>query len=485
MYFKQIFLVCFVATLLESVIGAPMSTVLVPTQDSFYDPPADFEKYKNGDILKMRKTPFPMRRQKQQIKVQNSWNTMVRSTDSHGNPTVIVNTIIEPYNADPEKVISYQLFENSACVDCPPSYGLQYGANETTLTESNEMYFMEMALNKGWFVVAPDYEGPKAGFGASRQGAQATLDSVRGVLKTTNTTGISSHAKVALWGYSGGTIPTTWAAALQPSYASELKANLVGAAVGGLVSNITSTAELLDGGEHVGLTVAAVAGISNEYPDFKKAVYSDLIPNRTDLFNAIYDMCMTPEGPYYADQYIFSGPGKYFNLGWEILKEPVVRDILDENILAFNKSLGVPEIPIFLFHGEKDTMASIDQAQRVYDNWCDWGIESFEFAADASVGHHVAPITGIPAAFKFLTDRLNGVEAMKGCSKTVRKTNLSYPGIDKAVADFLVATLKSWFGIHIGPNGLSPALGDTSQTAKASTYKNSTIDQAYIDKVNW
>ena len=41
-----------------------------------------------------------------------------------------------------------------------------------------------------------------------------------------------------MWGYSGGTVATGWAAALQPTYAKELKSNLIGAAMGGFVTNI-------------------------------------------------------------------------------------------------------------------------------------------------------------------------------------------------------------------------------------------------------
>lgn len=472
-----------IVVFLKPINAVPL-TVTVPSQDSFYNIPDVLEMYNNGQIIKMRKTPHPLRRAKQQINIKNAWQAMVRSTDSHGSPNAIVTTIIEPYNADPEKIVSYQLFENSACIDCPPSYGLQLNANETTLTELDEMYFMDMALNKGWFVIAPDYEGPKAAFSASIQEGQATLDSIRAVLNSANTTGIAPYAKVVMWGYSGGTIPTSWAAALQPTYASELKRNLVGAAFGGLVSNITSTAELLDGGEHVGLTVASIAGLSSEYPEFKEAVYQDMYPNKTTQFNEIYNLCMTPEGPFYADQYIFSGPDRYFKSGWDILKNPAIQEVLNENTLAYNNSRGVPEIPLFLYHGEKDLMASYDQVQRVFDNWCEWGINSFEFAADSSVGHHLEAATGLGAAFEWITKRLNGEVPLQGCSKTVRVSNIFYPGIDQAIADFIGATLKSWFGLKIGPSGLSLALGDTGRTAKVGD-GNDVVDQAYIDKINW
>ena len=73
-----------------------------------------------------------------------------------------------------------------------------------------------------------------------------------------------------MWGYSGGTIVAGWAATLQPKYAQELKKNLIGAALGGFVINITATAEATDGTLFAGLIPNALNGLANEFPDFKR-----------------------------------------------------------------------------------------------------------------------------------------------------------------------------------------------------------------------
>ena len=67
------------------------------------------------------------------------------------------------------------------------------------------------------------------------------------------------------WGYSGGSLASGWAAALQPKYAPELKKNLIGAALGGFVTNITATAEATDGTLFAGLVPNALSGLANEY----------------------------------------------------------------------------------------------------------------------------------------------------------------------------------------------------------------------------
>ena len=77
-------------------------------------------------------------------------------------------------------------------------------------------------------------------------------------------------------GYSGGSLATGWAAALQPVYAPELQKNIVGAAVGGFAANITAIAESVDGTIFAGLITLALNGLANEYPDLKTAFYEEL-----------------------------------------------------------------------------------------------------------------------------------------------------------------------------------------------------------------
>ena len=47
-------------------------------------------------------------------------------------------------------------------------------------------------------------------------------------------------------GYSGGSLASGWAAALQPDYAPELSRNLLGVALGGFITNVTATVEATD-----------------------------------------------------------------------------------------------------------------------------------------------------------------------------------------------------------------------------------------------
>lgn len=437
--------------MIESVIAGPIK-VLTPSQDEFYRPPENFEDEKPGTILRMRKTPQPIRSLYLPINVKNAWQALVRSTNSEGNATAIATTIIEPFNADPSKLVSYHVMQDSASVDCSPSYSFLFGASMKTVFAQVEMFVIDVALDKGWYVVIPDYEGPRGSFTAGKQSGHATLDSIRATLKSSNTTGIDKDAKVALWGYSGGTIATGWAAALQPTYAKELRPNLIGAAMGGFVTNITSTAVGVEGTIFAGLTASAITGLVNEYPILRPMVDELLVPDKRSAYRKAETNCFIPQIVSFAFEKFFTGPGRYIDIGWDLFKNATVQKIIAENTLALNDDSPVPDIPLFVFHGVKDTVVAFKDAVRTYDNWCRNGIKSFEFAVDKTTGHVTEFLEGTPAAIAWITKMFDGEEPVKGCNRTERLTNLLYPDIDVSVAEMLSGFGKTVLGKNFGPN---------------------------------
>ena len=115
--------------------------------------------------------------------------------------------MIVPNNADTSKLLSYQIAEDAAWVNCAPSYALQEGSNLLDGgSGSAEILLIIAALDQGWIVNTPDYEGPQAAFTSGIQAGQATLDSVRAALASGSITGVSSSATYQMWGYSGGVL---------------------------------------------------------------------------------------------------------------------------------------------------------------------------------------------------------------------------------------------------------------------------------------
>jgi hypothetical protein len=56
---------------------------------------------------------------------------------------------------------------------------LHQGWNDLTDNINSEIIFINAALAKGWYVSAPDYDGPNAAFTAGIKAGHATLDAIR------------------------------------------------------------------------------------------------------------------------------------------------------------------------------------------------------------------------------------------------------------------------------------------------------------------
>ncbi|KAG7661741.1 uncharacterized protein J8A68_004743 [[Candida] subhashii] len=423
-----------------------------PSEDSFYTPPKGYENSKPGDILQFRKAPAKLASSFFPIDVKNVWQVLVRSEDSFGNPNAIVTTIMEPYSADPMKVVSYQTYEDSANIDCSPSYGFLFGANPGTVATQTDMPFIVMALKNGYYVVSPDYEGPKSTFTAGRQSGQAVLNSIRATLNSTDITGIDKNAKVAMWGYSGGSLASSFAAALQPVYAPDLSEHLIGVALGGFVTNITATAEITDGTPFAGLIPNALMGLANEYPDFEKNLFAQVSNPiaRLALKNG-REYCMIPAMVHYLGRQFFGGLLPVFPKGFGILNNDVINKVIYGNSMVTLANEMMPQIPTFIYHGSLDRIVPIVGAKSVYQQWCNNNIASLEFAEDTTGGHISETIVGAPAAWTWLEQRFEGKQPVKGCSHDTRASNFLYPGIKPTTLQFFQSLYETFLGSPLGP----------------------------------
>ncbi|RLV89684.1 Lipase 1 [Spathaspora sp. JA1] len=438
-----------------------------PSEDNFYTLPEGYEDAKPGDILKFRRAPNKLANTFLPINVKNVWQLVVRSEDSFGNATAFVTTIMEPYNANPTKVVSYQTFEDSANINCSPSYGFQFGASVSTMATQLDMSYMVVALNNGYFVNSPDYEGFNSAFTVGRRSGQAVLDSVRAVLKSGSITGIKGDAKVGLWGYSGGSLATGWAAALQSTYAPELKRNLVGASLGGFVTNITAVAESVDGTLVAALTPLALTGLANEYPAIRQILDENIAAKHAEKFKAAENLCLTPALLNFVGSNILKGKDPMIPKGFSLLEDPTMKEIVDSNSIVNLNSTFVPEIPIFIYHGSLDKVVPIRDVKTTYNNWCKWGINSLELAEDIWNGHISEQVVGAPAGWTWLDKQfqeskpvtfwswlssvLQGKKHVTGCSRTPRLSNLLYPGISRATRQYFEGIVDSITHAKLGP----------------------------------
>lgn len=77
-----------------------------------------------------------------------------------------------------------------------------------------------------------------------------------------------------MYGNSGGSIPSEWAAELQSSYAPEL--NFSGVAFGGVAVNVSEGIHAHDGGQQAGTAVMVMLGLAAKYSDFNETLRAQL-----------------------------------------------------------------------------------------------------------------------------------------------------------------------------------------------------------------
>lgn len=424
------------------ILAAPTRTASLqtPQNDPFYNPPSGFEQSAPGTVLRTRPIPsklgafslFPQN-------VANAWQVLYRTTDALGNAEATVTTVLEPHNADNKKLLSYQFAEDSANEACAPSYVLQIGSGLAGVMTQSEILLMDAALDRGWYVNTPDYEGPKSTFTCGLQSGHATLDSIRAVLASSDVTNVHADAEVAMWGYSGGALASGWAAELQPSYAPELK--IIGAALGGTPSDINAAMNAINKGPFAGLIPSSLLGLSQQYSDFNDFIQSKLIPKKKAAFNKAANQCMAQDLLQFAFQDIF----KYFS-DPNILSDPIAVKVLNENKMGKY----VPKIPLFMYHAIHDEVIPFAPTQALVKKYCSEG-SNIEFVQDELSEHAILSVTGAADAILWLIDRFNGVPAKEGCSTRTTLTSALDPGALLVFGELIFNDLGDLLGKPIGP----------------------------------
>lgn len=382
------------------------STPLPPTQDPFYSAPENFTLASPGTVLRSRIAPGNL------TTVYNvssiAYNILYRTTDSLYKPSWAVTTVLVPSNRTSTKsLLSYQIPYNTADVDHSPSYGLHYELS-LGLVQTD----INTALSYGWYVNVPDFEGPSASFGLGVQEGHAVIDSIRAVLASNSSLGLSQNdTKIALWGYSGGSIASEWAAELQIQYAPEL--NISGVALGGVVPNVTSTISSIDGTPGAGLIPPLLISITNQDPE----AYSDLVdslktsgPYNDTGFLATKNYSYFQSFAAYLNQSVIAD---YFVDGASVLEIPAVRRVLDNN--AYMGYHGVPSMPMYVYKAVHDEYSVVEDTDALIARFC--GIGANILYQRNVVGNHIDEETnGDQDAIDWLQSVFDGTLNQQGCT---------------------------------------------------------------------
>ncbi|WP_167475940.1 lipase family protein [Nocardia arthritidis] len=412
---------------------------------AFYQPdPARVAAAQPGEILAARQVnlanlwliPLNVR----------AWQLSYRSTNTRGEAIPAVATLIVPYRpapTDQRALVSFQMAEDSLSQNCAPSYTLQMGSLPNPLNPVMEAEFVEVQamLQLGHAVVIPDHQGPNAAYAVGPLGGRITLDGIRAA-ENFEPAGLSGPAtRAAMWGYSGGAIPTAHAAELQPEYAPEL--NLVGSATGGLLADIRTAIDYNNGTSTFGGAVlGGLFGVAREYPQVDQFIQRYMNPLGKAVRVVHEGQCVALQFagfPFVNIKGLFDYPG-------DPMQAPEMQPVLDELTLG---NRGTPTAPLYIYEAPLDEVMPINAVDKTYDIYCKDPDARVFYTRDLLSEHGSAAFTGTASAAIWLNDRLNGVPAPAGCHNRDVPTELLDPGALAAFANTIGQTLASAFGLPV------------------------------------
>ncbi|KAM3451050.1 hypothetical protein MY3296_005557 [Beauveria thailandica] len=359
-----------------------------PSQDPWYTLPKGVDcSGAPGKVLRLRRAPKTARESLRGIR--DAWNVLFCSTDSAGEPTFSVTTVLVPHDADSKALVTYPPAYDSASVDSSPSYAL----SNLVGSSIEQAIFTPLIVSKRWVVNMPDYEGPRAAYLAGNNSGHGLLDSIRAVRSLHDLFGLCPDFQHAVYGYSGGAFASQWAAQLQPSYAPELDIGTM--AYGGLAVNATSVIPAINGGPAAGLVVLALLGTTAQSQMARMILAKNLrktgLYNSTTFFSALKMDSQTAMA-LFQNQDI----SKYFVEGFSFMKEPAFVHAFYDDTLAGRGD--TPTIPMYVFHGVKDNISPIKDMDELVQKYCAAGT-SIEYRRNV-VGDHGG--TGIAEGIRAL-----------------------------------------------------------------------------------
>ncbi|MGO4201902.1 lipase family protein [Rhodococcus sp. TAF43] len=388
-------IVCATVLAPSAVSASPIYPVADP--DPFYSQQDAAAGAAPGDVLATRRMP-PL----PQFPNTSVWQLKFRSTNSENHPIAAVTTVLVPDNRQQNgPLLSLQHIINALGATCAPSRALYTNDPNLMIRESPAL---NVALARGWTVALPDHLGPTSAYGAARLGGQITLDGIRAVQRVPDL-GLAA-SPVALAGYSGGGMATSFAAALAPSYAPEL--NIVGVASGGAPMNIGKMAQALGTAPHpaFGLALAAAIGLEREYPDLLP-ISEQLNDKGIAMRNALANAC--------TNDILATGAGHSaaeISRTTDLLASPAAEAVLDDN--SIERYPGVPTAPLYEWHSPTDALIPVDSIVATVQRYCRAGA-TVELELFPSPDHLTTAVLGAPRALDYLDARFRGEPAPSNC----------------------------------------------------------------------
>lgn len=334
---------------------------------------------------------------------------LYRTQDQQKKPSVTVTTVVNPTGPANAGLVAYLSFYDALGDKCSPSYTLRGGdpGAENAELANTEAGLVANLVSQGYAVTVPDFEGTDLHWVAGQESGWSTLDSIRA---TESYLGMPEDQKVALFGYSGGSIAGEWASELAPAYAPEL--DIVGTAIGGVPVHLAHNLSYINGSQTwSGVIPAVLVSLGRAFG----------LP--MDKYESRYGKRVTDE---VEDECIGGFNGNYPGLRVQqlvkeryqrFLRVPAFARVVNRLIMGSAK--GHPTMPIYMGVGDHDgtgddVMVAKDVEALAYQ-YCNQGV-SVEFEVYDGADHTQGGLQFFPTAMEFLGERFAGAPFAGNCA---------------------------------------------------------------------
>lgn len=386
-----------------------------PEDDPFYAAPEGYEAAPPGTILKVRPVEVAMfGRIRQRV---DAWQLLYRTADLGGFPQASVTTVLRPRNAEPV-LLSYQCAIDGVASSCFPSYALRRGSRALGAVPQFEFLLVLHALRRGWTISIPDHEGPDGHWGSPQEPGFCTLDAVRAALSF-EPLDLHSSTPVALWGYSGGGLATSWAAEMAPEYAPEIE--VVGAALGSPVGDPGSAFTRLNATLHAALPTLVVAGLRRTYPELDRVIREHVNEDGMRILDSVESMttvrAVRKLARHDLDHYIDVPLA-------DLLALPEIVQVF----LDIQPGRTAPTAPLLVVQSVHDQIIAVDDVDGQVDRYIEAGAHVTYLRDRLSEHLSLHPLSA-PLTLDWLADRFAGLPVEEPSTRTVWSTAFSFSAV--------------------------------------------------------
>ncbi len=288
---------------------------------------------------------------------------------------------------------------NALGLHCTPGYTIAHGVRDNN---DINVFLPDIAseLNKGHAVLVPDHEGPRMAYAEPTVAGHTTLDSIRAARALFPTEFRTS--RFAVVGYSGGAIASYATTMLLHEYAPELAGVLVGASMGGLVTDYGAVAQVFNGHSASGILLAVTLAMAREHPEMLQ--YMNHLAQWVAI-SPVRDICGDADGPLGA-------VGIPIDVAANIA-HPLDSHIAVEMERATNLTDRKSAVPLYVYHGDNDFWIPIQGPRQMYRRQCGLGVPAVFRTVP---GDHVsAMLNGAGGSIDWIDARLRGEPAPDEC----------------------------------------------------------------------